>query len=80
MPGSWKEARETAVKEGMEQVFHDFDKGTFGACRRNEKQGHFASGCFVEHRCICMPSALSADDLGKKERDFLKENPDWLGE
>jgi len=78
MTGSWKEAREIAVRDGVEQVFHDFDTGTFGVCRRNEKQGHFAKGCFVEHRCICMPSALDADELEKKERAFLDENPDWL--
>lgn len=80
MANSWNEAKMAADQEGMEQVFHDFDTGTFGACKRDQKQGHFTSGCFSEHRCICMPSKLSAEELAEKERKFLEENPDWLQE
>ena len=78
MAGSWHEATETAKKEGKEQVFHDFDKGTYGACKRSEHQGHFSCGRYIEHRCICMPAALSPEELEQKEKAFLGENPDWL--
>ena len=78
MAGSWKEAQECARKEGKEQVYHDFDTDTYGVCSRSERQGHFDCGQFVEHRCICMPASLSAEELAQKENAFLDKNPDWL--
>ncbi|HVP94301.1 MAG TPA: hypothetical protein VMS89_03925 [Methanoregulaceae archaeon] len=78
MAGSWREAVETAKKEGREEVFHDFDRNTYGACRKSEHQGHFSCGRYIEHRCICMPVSLSPEELEQKEKAFLEENPDWL--
>jgi hypothetical protein len=78
MAGSWDEAVEHAKKEGKEQVYHDFDTNTYGTCVRAERQGHFTCGTFVEHRCICMPSGLSPEELARKEKAFLDENPEWL--
>jgi hypothetical protein len=78
MAGSWREAREIARKEGKEQVYHDFDTNAYGVCTRTERQGHFSCGRFIEHRCICMPAAMSPEELEQKEKAFLQENPDWL--
>jgi hypothetical protein len=77
MTGSWKEAKECADRNRLPQVFHDCDDNIFGACGQGEQQGSFKGGVFIEHRCICMPSHLSADELEEKERKFLRENPDW---
>jgi hypothetical protein len=77
MAGSWKEARECALKEGHPLVYHDCDDEVYGACREGESQGVFRNGVFIEHRCICMPAALSADELEAKEKKFHEENPDW---
>ena len=77
MAGSWKEARECAVREGLPQVYHDCDDQIFGACGQGEQQGTFKGGIFIEHRCICMPANLSAEELDAKERKFLEENPGW---
>ncbi|OPX61728.1 MULTISPECIES: hypothetical protein [unclassified Methanoregula] len=62
MAGSWKEARELAVKDGLPMMYHDFDDGVFGASRQGESQGVFKNEVFTEHRCICMPSHLTAED------------------
>ena len=77
MAASWREAKECAVREGLPQVYHDCDDNVYGACREGEPQGSFRGGAFMEHRCICMPSHLSADELEEKEKKFLSENPDW---
>ncbi len=77
MAGSWKEARECAVREGLPQVYHDCDAMTYGACRQGEVQGVFRNGVFMEHRCICMPAHLTPEELEAKEKKFLRENPDW---
>ena len=77
MAGSWKEARECAVSEGLPQVYHDHDAKAYGACRPGEQQGTFKEGIFIEHRCVCMPANLSCEELETKERKFLSENPDW---
>lgn len=77
MAGSWKEAKELAAKEGFPLVYHDCDEGIFGACRQGEQQGAFRGGVYFEHRCICMPSHLSLEELEAKERLFFKDNPDW---
>jgi len=77
MAGSWKEAKESASKEGLPLVYHDCDDGVFGACRQGEQQGSFRGGVFIEHRCICMPAHLSTDELEAKEKKFRDENPDW---
>jgi len=77
MAGSWKEARECAVMEDLPLVYHDCDNKIYGACRQGELQGTFRGGIFVEHRCICMPVHLSAEELEIKEKKFLDENPDW---
>jgi len=78
MAESWREAVELARKEGKEHVYHDFDKKTYGTCRKDERPGHFSSGCYIEHLCICMPASLSPEELEQKENAFLSENPDWL--
>jgi hypothetical protein len=78
MAESWQEAVEIARKEGKEQVYHDFDKNTYGTCRNTERPGHFSIGCYIEHRCICMPASLGPEELARKEKEFLSENPDWL--
>ncbi len=78
MAESWREAVEIAHKEGKEQVYHDFDKKIYGPCMKNERQGHFSSGCYIEHLCICMSASLSPEELEQKEHAFLSENPDWL--
>ncbi|MFA4877354.1 MAG: hypothetical protein WC586_08060 [Methanoregula sp.] len=77
MAGSWKEAKAQAGREKLPQVYHDCDTDRFGACGQGEQQGTFQGGVFVEHRCICMPAHLSADELEAKERKFRQENPDW---
>ena len=63
MADSWLEAVEIARKEGKEQVYHDFDKKTYGICMKNERPGHFSSGCYIEHLCICMSASLSPEEL-----------------
>jgi hypothetical protein len=77
MAESWKEAKECAAREGLPQVFHDFDASTYGACRDGERQGYFKQGVFVDHRCICMPGHMTEEELQTKEKKFLQENPDW---
>jgi len=77
MAGSWKDAKECATREGVSQVFHDFDAGTYGACKPGERQGRFTQGAFIEHRCICMAAHLTEEELLAKEKKFLQENPDW---
>jgi hypothetical protein len=77
MAVSWKEAKECALREGLSRVYHDCDNGVYGACREGETQGSFKGGVFIEHRCICMPSQLSAEELEEKEKRFRSENPDW---
>jgi hypothetical protein len=74
---SWKEAKETAEREGEELVFHNYDTREYGACSRDRSFGRFVKGEFVEQRCICMPAKFSPEELEKKERDFLTENPGW---
>jgi hypothetical protein len=77
MAGSWQEARECAVREGLPQVYHDCDDKVYGACQQGEQQGIFKGGVFIEHRCICMPAHLSCEELEVKEKKFLSENPGW---
>jgi hypothetical protein len=77
MVTSWKEAKEWAIREGLPQVYHDCDDNLYGACREGEQQGAFKNGIFIEHRCICMPSYLSAGELEEKEKKFHSENPGW---
>jgi hypothetical protein len=77
MAGSWKEARECAVRDQLPQVYHDCDDDVYGACRQGELQGSFKGGIFCEHRCICMPASLPADELETKEKTFRDQNPDW---
>jgi hypothetical protein len=77
MAKSWKEAKECAMQEKLPQVYHDCDDDLYGACNEGEQQGSFKCGVFTEHRCICMPAALSPEVLDEKERKFRKENPDW---
>jgi hypothetical protein len=77
MAGSWKEAKECSVREGLPQVYHDCDDKFYGACRHGELQGIFKSGVFIEHRCICMPAQMSAEKLEAKEKKFFEENPVW---
>jgi len=77
MASSWREALDAARTGGLPRVYHDCDTGTYGACRDGEPQGIFKNGVFFEHRCICMPAQLSAEELEEKERKFRKENPDW---
>lgn len=77
MADSWEEALAKARDSGREQVYHDFDTGTFGCCGPQDRPGHFEGGRFVEHACICMPATLTAGELREKEERFLEENPDW---
>jgi len=77
MASSWHEALTSAREKNLPQVFHDCDTDTYGACRNGEPQGTFCAGVFTEHRCICMPAHLSAEDLAAKEKKFREENPDW---
>jgi len=74
---SWKEGKDTAVREGKELVFHNIDTGEYGACSRSDRFGCFEKGKFIEQRCICMPATLSPDEMEHKERKFLGENPEW---
>jgi hypothetical protein len=74
---SWKEAKIEAENARCTQVYHDFDRGCYGACRPEQRQGHFSRGRFVEHHCICMPARFSEEELEEKERKFLEENPGW---
>ena len=80
MAHSWKEAKIEAKNGQCELVYHDFDRDIYGACRPEQRQGHFTRGRFVEHHCICMPARFSEDELNEKEKTFLKENPGWLEE
>ncbi|MCK9580630.1 MAG: hypothetical protein M0Q92_09300 [Methanoregula sp.] len=77
MAASWNEAKECAVRDRLPHVYHDCDDGVYGACREGEQQGSFKGGVFCEHRCVCMPASLSAEELEAKEKKFLNENPDW---
>jgi len=77
MATSWKEAKECAAREGLPHVYHDCDADVYGACRQDERQGSFRNGVFVEHRCICMPANINAEELEEKEKKFLRDNPDW---
>ncbi|MFA5330890.1 MAG: hypothetical protein WC342_00780 [Methanoregula sp.] len=77
MATSWAEARTEARQKNLSSVFHDCDTETYGACRDGEPQGTFRAGVFTEHRCICMPAHLSAEELAAKEKKFRDENPDW---
>jgi hypothetical protein len=77
MGATWREAKECALREGLNRVYHDCDDNVFGACREGEQQGSFKNGVFIEHRCICMPAHLSAEELEEKEREFRSGNPDW---
>ena len=77
MVTSWKEAKECALREGLPLVYHDCDDNLYGACGEGERQGTFKNGIFFEHRCICMPSHLSAEELEAKEIQFRSENPGW---
>jgi ferredoxin len=77
MAESWREAKEVAERQGLEHVYHDFDAGTCGACRADERQGTFARGVFREHRCIHMPASFTAEEMEEKEMKFLAENPGW---
>ncbi|MEI8331107.1 MAG: hypothetical protein WCF90_05595 [Methanomicrobiales archaeon] len=77
MTGSWKEAKKCALKEALPQVYHDRDLNSYGAFNAGERQGTFKSGVFTEHRCLCMPSHFTTEELEEKEKKFLWENPDW---
>ena len=77
MAASWREAQESAREKNLPQVYHDCDTDTYGACHTGEPQGSFKNGAFTEHRCICMPAHLSAEELAEKEKKFRAENPDW---
>ena len=77
MAGSWREAKESAERTGLAQVYHDCDDEIYGACGAGERQGSFKAGIFIEHRCLCMPAHLSCEELEAKERKFREENPDW---
>ena len=74
---SWGEAKEYAHFEGLLQVCHDCDADVYRACKPGETQGSFKEGIFPGHRCICMPSDMSQEDLKAKEKKFLQDNPDW---
>jgi hypothetical protein len=74
---SWKGAKEIAEREEEELVFHNYDTGEYGACSRDRSFGCFVKGEFIEQRCICIPAKYSPEELEKKERDFLSENPEW---
>lgn len=80
MVQSWKEAKIEAEKDKCEIVYHDFDRAVYGACRPDQRQGHFSRGRFLEHHCICMPARFSVEELEEKERAFLEENPGWQDE
>jgi hypothetical protein len=71
MAGSWKEAKECSVREGLPQVYYDCDYKFYGACRHGELQGIFKSGVFIEHHCIYMPAQMSAEKLEAKEKKFF---------
>jgi len=77
MATSWKEAKECALRDGLPRVYHDYDDNFYGACRDGEPRGAFKNGIFIEHRCICMPSNLTSEELEEKEKKFRSENPDW---
>ena len=78
MAGSWKEAKESADRKGLTQVYHDCDDNIYGACgARVSGRDHSKAGIFIEHRCLCMPARLSCEELEEKERKFRQENPDW---
>jgi hypothetical protein len=77
MAESWKEAKDCAQKEALPQVYHDCDTNTYGACNTGEIQGTFKGGVFSEHRCLCMPAHLTAEELEAKEKEFRSGNPDW---
>lgn len=77
MADSWAAALREAKEKNLPAVYHDCDAETYGACRDGEQQGTFHAGVFTEHRCICMPTHLSANELESKEKKFRHENPDW---
>jgi hypothetical protein len=78
MAESWEEVLKIAREEGKEQVFHDFDKKTYDTCMKHERPGHFSSGCYIEHRCICISRFFEPERTGTERTRVLSVNPDWL--
>jgi hypothetical protein len=76
MAESWKSAKEEAARTASSFVYHDLDRGTYGACRREDDCGHFTRGRFVPHRAICMKADLTPDEMAAKEAAFLAEHPE----
>ncbi len=77
MADSWTAARAEAQQRGLPLVYHDFDRKTYGACRREDDCGHFSQGCFVPHRAICMRAGTDPVEMAEKEEAFLKEHPEF---
>lgn len=77
MADSWKSAKEAAARATQPFVYHDLERGTFGACRREDDCGHFTCGRFVAHRAVCMKADLTPDEMAAKEAAYLAEHPEF---
>lgn len=77
MADSWKSAKEAAARATQPFVYHDLERGTFGACRREDDCGHFTCGRFVAHRVVCMKAALTPEEMAAKEAAYLAEHPEF---
>jgi hypothetical protein len=77
MAENWEKAQQECTSKGHELMYHDYDRNTFGTCKKGGEPGHFVQGRFVEHRCICMPATMNPTEAETKEKAFLAENPEW---
>lgn len=77
MADSWKSAKEEAAKDSSPLVYHDLERGTYGACRREDDCGHFTCGQFVAHKAICMKADQSPEEMTEKETAFLATHPEF---
>lgn len=79
MADSWKSAKEEAQRDGYSLVYHDLERGEYGACRREDDCGHFSCGRFVNHRAICMKAEGTPEEMARKEAAYLAEHPEFSG-
>ncbi len=76
MADSWKSAKEEAVQRAYPFVCHDLERGTYGACRREDDCGHFTVGRWVAHRAVCAKAELTPEEMAAKEAAYVAEHPE----
>ena len=76
MADSWKSAKEAAAKASYPLVYHDLERGTYGACKREDDCGHFTVGRWVAHRAVCAKAELTPEEMAAKEAAYLAKHPE----